>query len=200
MWSPRQTLLAFALAALGGGAWWIMKGRGGGEPLAIQRTRTPDYIVSHFTAVETDASGQPRRRLAAEQLRQFVAENLAELDAPRLSLFEAEGPPWQAQSRHGRLLDGGEQVQLNDSVVVSRPAFGANRAVQLATSELTVWPKRQYAQGDRPVRIDSERDWLTASGVKLWYAQPIRAELPGRAHIYLAPTDSAGAPAQESAP
>jgi lipopolysaccharide export system protein LptC len=200
MWSPRQTLLAVALAGLGGIAWWIMRGRGVVETPAVPRQRTPDYIVARFTAVETDDSGRPQRRLVAEQLRQFVSEDLAELDAPRLSLFEAEGPPWEAESRSGLLLRGGEEVQLTDSVTVQRAGFGANRAVRFSPSELFVWPKRQYAEGDRPVRIDSERDWLTSSGARIWYAEPGRADFSGRVHIYLAPADVAGDHAQESSP
>ena len=198
MWSPRQTLLAVALAALGGSAWWIMQGQVGEEAPTVQRERTPDYVVSRFSAVETDDTGQPRRRLVAEQMRQFVSEDLAELDSPRLSLFESEGPPWEAESRRGLLLSGGEEVRLNDAVTIYRKEFGSSRPLRLSTSELQVWPKRQYAEGNRPVRIDSERDWLTAEGIKLWYAEPDRAEFPGRVHIFMAPTDAAGEQAQES--
>ena len=134
-------------------------------------------------------TGQPSRRLVAEQMRQYVGEDLAELDLPRLTLYEAEGPPWQATSREGLVLRGGDEVRLSNEVRVERAGSGGSRPVRLDTSEVTIWPRRQYAQGDRPVRIESERDWLTAQGLRLWFAEPVRAEFPGRAHLFVAPED-----------
>jgi lipopolysaccharide export system protein LptC len=199
MWSARQFVLAAAFAALGGGAWWILRSQPGVQVAPPQRARAPDSVVSRFSAVETDDTGRPSRRLAAVQLRQFLDEDLVELDAPRLTLFETDGPPWEGQSRHGLLVRGGEEIRLSDAVQLRRAGSQTARSLHLATSELTIWPQREYAQGDRPVRIESDRDWVTATGIRLWYKEPARAELPGRVHLYLAPA-SAGAPAQESAP
>ncbi len=199
MWSPRQFLLAAAFAALGGVAWWLLHSQPGVQTPPVQRGRLPDSVVTRFSAVETDGAGRPRQRLVAEQLRQFIAEDLMELDAPRLTMFDADGPPWEAESRHGLLLRGGEEVRLRDAVQVRRAGSGTARSLHLKTSELDIWPKREYAQGDRPVRIESDRDWLTASGIRLWYEEPGRARFPGRVHLYLAP-ETAGAPALESVP
>lgn len=194
MWSLRQSFLAVAFTAIGGGAWWLLQSRPEPEGPPVQRGRLPDYVVSRFAAVETDDLGRPSRRLVAEQMRQFVEEDLAELDAPRLTLFETDGPPWEVQSRSGLLLKGGEEVRLVDAVQIQRIGSQSARSVRLETSELAVWPKREYAQGDRPVRIDSDGDRLTASGISLWYAEPGRAFFPGRVHIYLAPATAGGQP------
>lgn len=187
MWSARQFWLAVAFAALGGGAWWLMQSRPREEDPRIVRPRAPDAVVSHFVAVEHDNAGHPSRRLVAEQLRQFLKEDVAELDEPRLAAYESEGPPWEAQATHGLILRGGEELRLSDSVQVSRGAQGESRPMLLQTSELTVWPKRDYAEGNNPVRIDSDGDWLTANGIRLWYAKPTRGAFPGRARIFLAP-------------
>lgn len=199
MWSLRQTLLAAAFAALGGGAWWLLQSQPGPLAPAVKPGRLPDYVVSRFSAVETDDTGRPSRRLVAEQLRQFVEEDLAELDAPRLTVFEAEGPPWEAQSHNGLLLKGGEEVQLTGAVQIRRAGSESLRPLRLDTSELEIWPKLDYAQGDSPVRIESDGDWLTASGIRLWFADPGRANFPGRVHIYLAPA-TAGGQSQEPVP
>lgn len=181
-------MLVFAL--LGGLAWWLLERQSREQAPAAPRARTPDYVVSNFQAIETDSAGRPSRRLIAEQLRQFVNENLAELDLPSLTLYEAEGPPWRVHSRRGLLMAGGEELRLREDVRVERAGSDKTRPVRLDTSELTVWPQRQFAQGNRPVRIESERDWLTAQGVWLWYATPLRAVFAGRAHLYLTPSDS----------
>jgi lipopolysaccharide export system protein LptC len=189
VWSSRQSLLAATFALLGGLAWWLLERQSAPEPPALQRQRSPDYVVSGFKAIETDETGRPSRQLVAKQLRQFVDEDLAELDRPNLTLFEADAPPWRASSRQGLLLAGGDEIRLSDAVRIERDASPGGRPVRLDTSELTVWPQRQYAQGDRPVRIESKRDWLTATGLRLWFAEPMRAEFTGRAHVLIAPEE-----------
>jgi lipopolysaccharide export system protein LptC len=157
-------------------------------------------VVSGFTAIETDETGRPSRQLMAEQMRQFVSEDLAELDLPSLTLYQAEAPPWRADSRQGLLLAGGDEVRLSNAVRIERAGSQGNRPVRLDTSELTVWPRRQFAQGDRPVRIESELDWLTAQGLRLWFAEPVRAEFPGRTHLFIAPEEPPSPTAEAKAP
>jgi lipopolysaccharide export system protein LptC len=197
VWTARQNALALAFALMGGAAWWLMERQPEQDRPAVPGTRVPDYVVSELNAVETDETGQPSRVLSARQLRQYVEEDLAELDLPRLTLYQSDGPPWRAEARSGLLLAGGDELRLWDDVRVERAAGAGNRPVHLATSELSVWPKREYAQGDRPVRIDSAGDWLTATGLRLWYATPARAEFPGRAHLFIVPEGTEKPPAQE---
>jgi lipopolysaccharide export system protein LptC len=179
--------LAALFALLGAGAWWLVEPpQEPGEEKA-PRPRQPDHVVTQFTAIETDETGRPERRLVAATLRHFVAEDRTELARPRLSLYQAEGPPWQVEAQSGLLLEGGDQVQLEDSVRISRDASADAQAVTLTTEALTLWPKRQFAEGDQPVRIESGTEWATGSGIRAWYAKPIRAELLGRANLHLQP-------------
>jgi lipopolysaccharide export system protein LptC len=189
VWRAKQLPLGLAFVVLGGVAWWIQQRQPQPPVAEVPRVRLPDYVVSDFEAVETDDSGRPTRLLRAPRMRQYVAENLAELDLPRLTLYSSEGPPWEAESQSGLVLSGGKEVKLRQDVHVSRVAGPRNRSVLLVTESLNVWPDQQYAQSDSPVRIDSERDWLTASGVKLWYQSPMRAQFPGRVHILTHPDE-----------
>ena len=200
MWSTRQTSLALIFALLGGLAWWLLQRQSPTEAPAPPRGRTPDYVVSDFQAIETDESGRPSRRLVAGQMRQFVNEDLAELDHPSLVLYQQEGPPWHASSREGLLLAGGDEVRLSTEVRIERSGSEGNRPVRLDTSKLTIWPQRHFAQGDRPVRIESEQDWLTAQGLRLWFAEPVRAEFPGRAHLFIAPDETPSPAAEDNLP
>lgn len=187
MWTTRQGRLAIVFAVLAGTAWWLLRSLIE-EPVAHVRDRAPNHVVTELRAVETDADGRPERHLVADQLRQYAAEDLAELDRPHLTLFDRQdGPPWEVRSQQGFLLSNGQEVVLRDQVQIDRAGAGSTRSFRLQTAELRLWPKREYAQGDRPVQLDSDRDRLTAAGVRLWYAHPARAEFPGRAHILVAP-------------
>lgn len=188
MWGMRQGLSMVLLGLLAAAAWWLLED-GPDEPDVppIARARTPDYVVSRLDAVETDEGGRPSRLMVARQLRQYVDEDLAELDQPRLTIIQDDAPPWLAESSRGLLLSGGDEVRLDEDVRLHRAAAPSGPAVLLTTSELTIWPKRKYAQGDRPVRIDSDGDWVTAEGMRLWYSLPRHAELEGRVHMFIAP-------------
>lgn len=200
MWSTRQTPLAVIFALLGGLAWWLLQRQSPTETPAPPRGRAPDYVVSDFQAIETDQTGRPSRRLVAKQMRQFVNEDLAELDLPSLILYQTDGPPWRASSRDGLLLSGGDEVRLSTEVRIERAGSEGNRPVRLDTARLTIWPQRYFAQGDRPVRIESERDWLTAQGLRLWFAEPVRAVFPGRARLFIAPEATPSSTAEDTPP
>lgn len=200
MWSSRQTTLTLLFAVLGGLAWWLVQRQSESDAPTLVKARTPDYVVSAFQAIETGPTGHPSRRLEAEQMRQYVSEDLAELDQPELTLYQAEGPPWRAQSRQGLVLAGGDEVRLSLEVRIERAGSAGHRPVHLDTTALTIWPQRQFAQGEQPVRVESEGDWLTARGLRLWFAEPVRAEFPGRAHLLIVPEGSRPATRQDNTP
>lgn len=185
--TPRQWLLGSFFAASGLLALWQL--RPAPEPAAtpVERARLPDYVVSRFTAVETDSAGGLSRRLVADELRQYVEEDLAELDQPRMTLYQAEGQPWRARARRGLVLEGGAEVRLQGAVELVRDGDATHRETRLSTELMRIWHERAYAETDRAVRVSSEQDWLTGTGMRLWYSEPMRVQLDGRAQVFLAP-------------
>jgi lipopolysaccharide export system protein LptC len=199
VWTTRQGRLVGLFAVLAAASWWLLRSLTE-TPGTPPRPRAPDHTVWDLNAVETGAAGRPERRLVADQLRQYATEDLTELDQPRLTLYDRDGgPPWLARSVSGILRSRGEEVELRKRVRIDREPGPDNRSFALATEALRLWPKREYAQSDLPVRIASDQDWLTATGMRLWYAHPSRAEFPGRAHIFMAPQNTRSDPAPEAA-
>jgi lipopolysaccharide export system protein LptC len=186
LWSRQQWMLAGFFLASGLIAWWQI--RPDAEPSAeSQRARLPDYVVTGFSALETDETGRPSRRLIADALRQYVEEDVSELDQPRMTLYVSDGEPWKARADTGLVLGGGEEVQLQGNVEIDRAASATDRATHLETELLRIWHDRAFAETDRQVQVTSELDRLTATGMRLWYDHPVRAEFAGRAHIVIAP-------------
>ncbi|AHF02709.1 LPS export ABC transporter periplasmic protein LptC [Marichromatium gracile] len=187
-WPLRYYLLAafFALSGLAG--WWQVQRIDQPQGPATVRPRVPDYVVHAFTALETDTSGAPSRRLSATELRQFVAEDLSELDRPHMQLFQSDGPPWRARAEHGLVLEGGAEVRLTGDVHLERDATAEAPPAHIETEQLNVWHQRAYARTDLPVRVASGEDWLSATGMQLWYDEPARATFHGRTRMLLAPT------------
>jgi lipopolysaccharide export system protein LptC len=187
IWSAQQWLLGGFFVASGLLAWWHLQPAPEEAEPEVERARLPDYVVTSFTAVETDDTGKPSRRLVAEELRQYVEEDVAELDRPRMTLYSDEGEPWRAQADSGLILPGGEEVQLRGSVELRRSGDATQRATDMETEEIRIWHKRAFAETDQAVRVTSEQDRLTATGMRLWYDDPVRAQFDGRAKIFIAP-------------
>lgn len=187
VWSTQQWLLGAFFVASGLLAWWQFKPAEQAPLGTVERPRLPDYVVTHFTAVEMDDSGKPSRRLIAEELRQYVDEDVSELTQPRMTLYESDAEPWQARADSGIVLGGGEEIQLHGGVELERAGDAAARSAHIATELLRIWHDRAYAETDRAVVAISDLDRLTATGMRLWYAEPLRAQFDGRARIFLAP-------------
>jgi lipopolysaccharide export system protein LptC len=186
----RQWLLGIGFASLGLSAWWLLQSLPDDGEVRAPRERRPDYIVQGLSALETDDSGQPSRRLRAERLRHYAGEDLSELDEPHLVLYRPDGPPWLAQSQLGTVQAGGDQVRLSGAVRLDREAGAdaGNRSVHLETERLDIWRQTGLAETDLPVRIDSDGDSVTANGMKLWYLEDTsRTSFHGRARIRLSP-------------
>lgn len=189
-WSGLQWLLGAFFIGSGLAAWWLFAPpvEDGAETAA--RERRPDYVISQLTAVETDAAGQPTQRLVAEELRQFVSEDVTELDQPRLTLYSGQGQPWQARADRGQVMPGGDEIQLAGRVRMQRAASEGHPEARMETELIHIRHASAFAQTDQPVRISSEEHWITATGMRLWYAEPVRAEFTGRPHIFIAPSQN----------
>ncbi len=188
-WQPslRQWLLGIVFTLSGALAWWQIQIHPDEAAPTSQRPRLPDYVALNFTALETDTDGRPSRRLVADELRHYVDERISELSQPRLTLFQPDGPPWNARSEQGIVLAGGEQIRLSGDVRLDRQGDRQTRATHLETERLDVWRTQALAETDLPVRIHSDGDVLTAKGMQLWYAEPMRATFQGRTQIRFAP-------------
>jgi lipopolysaccharide export system protein LptC len=191
IWSAQQWMLGAFFVASGLLGWWQLRPELEPPVLGVERARLPDYVVAGFTAVETDDTGRPSRRLIADELRQYVEEDVAELDRPRLTLYQREGEtevePWRARADSGLVLPGGDEVRLQGGVELERDGDATRRATRMETELLRIWHKRAFAETDRPVQVTSALDRLTSTGMRLWYEEPVRAQFDGRAHIFIAP-------------
>ncbi|KAA6186039.1 LPS export ABC transporter periplasmic protein LptC [Thiohalocapsa marina] len=197
----RPWLVGLLLAAAGLAAWWYRQPGPAPDTATATAGTTPDYVVEGLTAVTMDEFGRPQRRLTTPRLRHYAEADSSELDTPQLVLLEEGAPPWIVRSERGRVLDNGDEVVLQGAVRAERAAFGSNEAVTLTTSELLILPDVHYAESDQPVRLESGRDWIDASeGMRLWFAEPMRTQLFGRARALMHVAESATTPADAAVP
>ena len=120
----RQRLLPILLALLAILAWWLSLMREGPRLAQDTPPGEPDQVVEGLRITTLDEAGQPQRRLVAREARHYPGGAGSELDAPRLTLFTAEGPPWRLKSERGWVAEEAAEIRLRGEVFLDRDCTG----------------------------------------------------------------------------
>ena len=83
------------------------------RPIAHSGPREVDHYVTGFDVIRMTPSGQPAHRLRAASLRHYIDDDTTELDHPRLTVFQAEEPPWQVDAERAWVSADGSLVLLD---------------------------------------------------------------------------------------
>lgn len=203
--SRREWGLTGLLLCGGALAWWWHQGQSPPLVPAAVPERHPDFVVDGLRALNLDPSGHPLRRLRAVHLRHYADDGSSELDQPVLLSFSADDtdgtanpgdppPPWTARGNTGWVTEAGDELLLQGDVVVERAATASAPPIRLTSAELLVLPGFDYAETAHFARLDAGEDWVTAaSGLRVWFDEPMRAKLFGRVHASHTPRPDATA-------
>jgi lipopolysaccharide export system protein LptC len=152
-----------------------------------QETRDIDYRVQGFEVVRMTPDGQPAHRLRAATLWQFADDGTSELEQPRLTVFQADEPPWEVASKQAWMSADGSLALLTGDVLIERDGDERTPPTRLETSELRIQPRDDYAETDKPVRLETDRDWLEAVGMKAWLRPPSRIKFLSEVESFYVP-------------
>lgn len=130
----------------------------------------PDFFMEGAVVTQYRSDGVLEYRLTSDQVRHFEREAVTRLDVPHLVLFDPDRPPWAMSAERGTLRrpPAGapeETVTLQNDVVLEQTREDGQH-VRLTTRALTVYPRRQYAETDHDVIIDSLFGRTTATGLE----------------------------------
>lgn len=126
----------------------------------------PDYTVHNFSALRSDAVGNPRSNLSGAEMRHYPDDDSTELIQPRYAIYAQKKQVTRIQSDRGQVSANGENVYFMDNVKVVREATAAKSEMTVMTSYLHVIPDKEIAQTDRPVTIlQAPRTIITANGM-----------------------------------
>jgi lipopolysaccharide export system protein LptC len=142
----------------------------------------PDLLMETAEISQFARDGGLAYRIRAIAIVHYPEADHTLLDAPRLTLYREDEPPWEVSAESGRiiggtgLLDAGpevttstapgrETVELEDDVLVQRRRPGEG-FMELHTEQLTLYPGREYAETERPVIIDTQSGRTTAEGLR----------------------------------
>jgi len=130
------------------------------------QTHVPDYFLENFTLIVYGPDGRPRHTLRSERGEHFADDGSIDLVQPRLTVLETT-PPWQVEADHGRITQGGEQIDLGGVVTARRAAHDNQPALLLRTRDLRVLPPQKRAETAAAADLRAGPHRLTGTGMRL---------------------------------
>lgn len=168
----RAVFMAILGLGAAGVALFVMDQRGA-PPLDLEPPtvdRAPDFYMEGAEVRQFRPDGTLEYLLGSTDVRHFQQQAMTRLAAPDLTLLHPTRPPWQASAESGVLRrppQGADEevVELHGQVRLEQTRADGD-FVRLETSRLDVFPRRQYAQTDRDVMIESLAGRTTAAGLE----------------------------------
>ncbi|EUB71432.1 protein of unknown function DUF1239 [Pseudomonas sp. GM41(2012)] len=149
------------------GYWNISPERFLDKPVAKTDETAIDYYATNAHSVQYLPDGKLQYEMTSDKVEHLKATEVTLLTNPDLNMFRGTEFPWHVQSEHGEVNPDGTQVELIDSVRITR-FDEKNRKTLITTTRMTVFPQQQYAQTEQPVRIDGAGGVSTGKGMKAY--------------------------------
>lgn len=121
-------------------------------PVPTQDQTLPDETYETVTLLHMDAQGRPRYRLKAPSLTRYAKAERAELARPKLTWYpETPEPPLELHAQTAVLYAAHEQIDLKGAVMIRRAVDANHPALEIATFDVSLWPKREFLRTAAPV-------------------------------------------------
>ena len=136
------------------------------EPGTVD-TRLPDSVLEDYRIMLHAEDGQPRYLLAGPRLSHYPDDDSNRLEEPHLTVYaSANDPAWTVAAEHGQLSSGAEELLLEGEVTLERLPGPERPPMRIDTRDLRVWPQRDVAETEQPVRITGEHYVVDAVGAR----------------------------------
>lgn len=177
----RNYLIISTILLLVAGYWLYDDSMGGINPIGRAKQHIDqgaDYFITDALIREYNVDGVLGYQLVADTISHFSHSDTTLLQQPLLTTFGENGEVTTTRSVHGKLLPGGDDIELWDNVVIiqSRPSAENPEGelvqrVRMDTDFIIVTPDEAYADTDRPVVIVNPTGVTRAIGMSAWYQE-----------------------------
>ncbi|PVV11695.1 MAG: LPS export ABC transporter periplasmic protein LptC [gamma proteobacterium symbiont of Ctena orbiculata] len=169
--------LFFILAALLSLGWWMNRLTQSEEVRQPRVKIYPDSYADGLVLQTYDDQGVLKQRLQSRGMEHFEQTGITKLKQPTLWHFDQQAPPLQMQAQDGLIKRSESTLHLPGRVVIDRPSSADLAPLHIITRDLTLHIDESFATTEAPVRIESENQWMTATGMQAWLKGPMRLKL-----------------------
>lgn len=159
-------------------SWWLVEYT---KKVETTRLAVPEHSADFFSIayskIEMNSEGLPENELVADKMTHFSDDKTTELLKPVMTFYSADKPPWIVRSETGWMSADHKDLRLNGKVFISHKGASGKRSMKVNTSNLRVKPELNYAETDAWAELITPSDWVSGTGMKVFFKEPIFLEL-----------------------
>ncbi len=138
---------------------------------------SPNFFSTGYSKWEMDTNGRVGMNVFADYVIHYSDDKTTRLQKPSLYFHHQQQAPWVVQAESGVVSADSKDVLLQGQTLITRDAYGNNKALKIITSNLKVKPDIHYAETDDKAVLLSPSHKTTGIGMKLVFKPPIHIEL-----------------------
>lgn len=156
--------------------WWGLSSTETERKPAVSPDRErADFFIRSARITRWDMTGEIAQELESPLLRHYPEAAEMLMKQPRARIPDEQGNDLHIQAREGRMPDSQERIILAGDVLLhDNPPSG--QLTEMRTDLLTLYPPRDYAHTDQPVRVTRGPDYTDSRGMEIYFDEQ-RVEL-----------------------
>jgi lipopolysaccharide export system protein LptC len=158
-------------------AWLVSLTEFKESAVLIAAKHSADYFSNNYSKMEMDAEGKPKNFLRAAKMVHYSDDGTTELEAPQMTFYNDDEPPWEVTSETAQLSADGKDLHMNGKALIERAAAPGIRMLKINTSDLKVNPETSYAESDAWSELISPPDVTSGIGMKATFKKPVHLKL-----------------------
>lgn len=165
-------LLLFAVFS-----WWLVQRSRPEEQRKAVPAHSADYFSTGYRKIEMNLQGKPENKLVAEKMIHYGDDNTTDLVKPVMTFYKMAAPAWVIRSDTGLRSADGSMLYLNGKVFFERFTATGAQDLRVNTSNVRVKPREKYAETDEWGEIITSSDWVSGTGMQIFFADPVHLRL-----------------------
>jgi len=162
------------------GSWWLAQQLGPADEQAVKlQPGKVDYYTRGLKRTVMDIDGNPKEYLVTDEMVHYDQEDKAELEAPIMTLYAKDGPPWVIHSETATIPGDSDFIFLNGNVLVLRDANNEGRTMRIETTNVRAQPNQDYAETDEDIRVISPPDYMSGTGATINFGNELKYKILG---------------------
>ena len=130
-----------------------------------------DYFLVDANIRQYNEIGRLEYTLKSSSITHYPHNDNTLLQQPIMTSYGTADEVFKSVSESGKLLPGGNDIELWDNVVMTHTQLNSGKVVRMDTDFITIYSEKEIAETDRPVLITNSTGETRAIGMTALYQQ-----------------------------
>ncbi len=130
-----------------------------------------DYFLVNANIRQYNETGHLEYTLESSSITHYPHNDNTLLQKPVVNNYGKPGEVFNSVSQSGKLLPGGNDLELWDNVIITQTQLDTGETVRVDTDFITIYSEQEIADTNRPVLITNRSGRTRALGMKALFQQ-----------------------------